>query len=288
MNPAITSMLERYPRDSAAAAINALREILQEIALCGLWRARFFEHAALYGGTALRILYGLDRFSEDLDFSLLEPRSRFDLAPYCSSVEEELAAWGFSTTVEVKAKTVRRAVESAFLKANTRELLLTIDASAAASITHGRQQLRIRFEVDTDPPPGFTTETRFLLQPIPFSVRAYDLPSLFAGKMHAVLCRAWKSRVKGRDWYDLVWYVARDTPLDLGHLEARMRQSGHLEGSDPLNEQSFRELLRRRIESVDLTRAAEDVRRFLAHPSAVDVWSSEFFADVARRIRFRG
>ena len=284
MNEAIASMLERYERGSATDEINALREILQEIALCGLWRARFFERAAFYGGTALRALYGLDRFSEDLDFSLLEPDNRFNLAPYCSSIQEELAAWGFATRVEVRRKSARSAVESAFLKANTRELLLTINASEAAAITHGRQELKIRFEVDTDPPPGFSTETRFLLQPIPFSVRAYDLPSLFAGKMHAVLCRSWKSRVKGRDWYDMVWYVARNTPLDLGHLEARMRQSGHLTHADALSKQSFRELLLKRIESVDLAMAAGDVRRFLAHPSAIDVWSPEFFVDLAQRI----
>ncbi len=135
--------------------VNALREILQEIGLCGLWRAKFFEHAAFYGGTALRVLYGLDRFSEDMDFSLLVPSSDFDLATYCGAVEEELSSWGFPATVEVKNKTADSAIESAFLKANTRLLLLTIDAARMASTIHGRRELKIKIEVDTDPASAF-------------------------------------------------------------------------------------------------------------------------------------
>jgi predicted nucleotidyltransferase component of viral defense system len=288
MNPAITSMLERYQRRSAEDHVNALREILQEIALCGLWRAKFFEHAAFYGGTALRVLYGLDRFSEDMDFSLLAPADGFDLAPYCGAVEEELISWGFPATVTVKGKTARSAVESAFLKANTRQLLLTIDAGDVASVIHGRRELKIKLEVDTDPPPGFSTETKFLLQPIPFSVKAYDPPSLFAGKMHAILCRGWGARSKGRDWYDLVWYVGRGTSLDLAHLEARMRQSGHYDDDAALDESAFRSLLARRIEDLDIAAVRSEVERFLLDPATVSVWSRSFFLTVARRITIQG
>ena len=287
MNPAIASMLERYDRRSADDHLNALREILQEIALCGLWRAKFPEHAAFYGGTALRVLYGLDRFSEDMDFSLLAPTDDFDLVPYCGAVEEELRAWGFPATVQVKRKTARSAIESAFLKANTRQLLLTIEEGEVASAIHGRRELKIKLEVDTDPPPGFFTETRFLLQPIPFSVKAYDPSSLFAGKMHAVLCRRWGTRVKGRDWYDLVWYVGRGTALDLKHLEARMRQSGHYSDDAALDESTFRLLLGRRIENLDIVAARSEVERFLIDPGTVRVWSRNFFRAVARKISFR-
>lgn len=287
MNPAIAGMLDRYQRRSADDQVNALREILQEIALCGLWRAKFFEHAAFYGGTALRVLYGLDRFSEDMDFSLLAPASRFDLAQYCGAVEEELRAWGFPATVAVKRKTRQSAIESAFLKANTRQLLLTIEAGEVASAIHGRRELKIKIEVDTDPPSGFSTETKFLLQPIPFSVRAYDPPSLFAGKMHAVLCRAWGARSKGRDWYDLIWYVGRGTALDLAHLEARMRQSGHYVDQAALDESTFHSMLTRRIECLDITAARSEVERFLPDPAAVEVWSRDFFRAVAQRISIR-
>ena len=230
------------------------------------------------------MLYGLDRFSEDMDFSLLAPADDFDLVPYCGAVEEELRAWGFPATVQVKRKTARSAIESAFLKANTRQLLLTIEAGEVASAIHGPRELKIKLEVDTDPPPGFFTETKFLLQPIPFSVKAYDPPSLFAGKMHAVLCRGWGTRVKGRDWYDLVWYVGRDTALDIGHLEARMRQSGHYSDDTALDEGTFRSLLERKIEHLDIVAARSDIERFLIDPATVRVWSPDFFRAVAHKI----
>ena len=285
MNQAIAGMLERYERHSASDHVNALREIFQEIALCGLWRAKFHEKAAFYGGTALRVLYGLDRFSEDMDFSLLAPDERFDLTPYCGFIEDELSAWGFTATVEAKTKTAKSAVESAFLKANTKEQRLLIDAGDEVAATiHGQRRLKIKIEVDTDPPPGFSTETRFLLQPIPFSVRVYDPPSLFSGKMHALLCRGWKSRVKGRDWYDFVWYVGRRTELDLTHLEVRMRQSGHYDEAAALDEPAFRSILATRISKLNVAAARSDVERFLPDPSAVSVWSREFFSAVAEKV----
>lgn len=288
MNPAVESMLGRYQLRSAEDHVNALREILQEIALCGLWRARFYEKVAFYGGTALRMLYGLDRFSEDIDFSLIEPDPGFSLEHYLRSLESELAAWGFAATIEPKKKTSKSAIESAFLKTNTREQLLRITASPeTAAMIHSRRELKIKIEVDTDPPADAATETKFLLQPIPFSVRAYSPPSMFAGKMHAALCRGWKSRVKGRDWYDLVWFVARETHLDLSHLEARMRQSGHYADDVPLDEGRFRRLLIERVENLDVDAARSDVERFLPDLSSVEVWSKEFFAEIVQRIHVK-
>ncbi|MDF1552536.1 MAG: nucleotidyl transferase AbiEii/AbiGii toxin family protein [Deferrisomatales bacterium] len=285
MNPALQEMLSRYPRGSADESVNALREVLQELALLGLWRGKFFEQAAFYGGTALRILYGLDRFSEDMDFSLLQPDANFSLERYLPYVERELQSWGFHASVEAKAKTVDSAIESAFLKANTREQLLVIEAEEeVAAGVHPGQVLRVKFEVDTDPPPDFSTETKFCLQPIPFSVLTYSQPSLFAGKMHALLCRTWGRRVKGRDWYDFVWYVGRGTELDLHHLEARMRQSGHYDDGAPLTESRFREILAERIASLDVARAKADVVRFLPDASSAEVWSREFFTAVADKV----
>ncbi|MDW7712360.1 MAG: nucleotidyl transferase AbiEii/AbiGii toxin family protein [Deferrisomatales bacterium] len=288
MNPAVAAMLRKYERRSVDDHVNALREIFQEIALCGLWRGKFFERAAFYGGTALRVLYGLDRFSEDMDFSLLTPDPHFDLGPYCAMMMRELRAWGFSTRVEKKEKSAESAVGSAFLKANTAEQLLLIEAGEEiAGAIHRGQNLRIKVEVDTDPPPGFSTEAKFLLLPVPFSVRVFDLPSLFAGKMHALLCRGWKTRVKGRDWYDLVWYASRGTELDLAHLEARMRQSGHYKGNDSLDEGTFRPLLAEKIDRLDVARARADVERFLVDPSSVEIWSREFFHAVGEKIAVR-
>ncbi|HAT71485.1 MAG TPA: hypothetical protein DCS63_01550 [Elusimicrobia bacterium] len=280
MNPAIETMLARYSFASNEDKLRALREILQETALLGLWRGKFFEHAAFYGGTALRVLYGLDRFSEDMDFSLLKPAPGFRLEPYCGFVKDELRAFGFTAEMVVRKKAAGGQVKSAFLKADTLEQLLVIGMAGES----GLPNTKIKIEIDTDPPPYFKTEARVLLNPIPFNVKVFAPSSMFAGKMHALLCRGWKTRVKGRDWYDFVWFVGRRTPVNLRHLEQRMRQSGDWDKAGPLTEEAFRDVLRRHIDSVDIAQAKEDVFRFLAVPDAVAVWSKDFFMDVAGRV----
>ncbi len=289
MHEAVTRMLAKYEPRSVDDSVRALREIIQEVALLGLWRAKFFEHAAFYGGTALRILYGLDRFSEDLDFSLLTPSPDFNLARYTASLEEELQAFGFNVRVEMVDKAVESAVQSAFLKANTRNELLVIEAGEelTGQVAAG-QVLKVKIEVDTDPPPGFSTQTRYLLQPIPFAVRSYSLPDLFAGKMHAILFRKWKNRVKGRDWYDLVWYAANHPRLNLAHLEQRMRQTGHWSGDKNLSPVVFADLLFEAIDRLDVNQARKDVAPFVKDQQMLALWSHDFFQDVAGRIMTEG
>ena len=285
MHEAVARMLSKYECRSAEDYTHALREIMQEIALLGLWRSKFFEKAAFYGGTALRILYGLDRFSEDLDFSLLSPIRDFDIDKYSLALEKELRAFGFDVRVEKRNKAITTPVQSAFLKANTFNelLLISTDESIVQAVPRG-QVLKIKLEVDTDPPPGFSTESKYLLQPIPFAVRTYTLPDLFAGKMHAVLCRKWKNRVKGRDWYDLVWYAANYPELHLDHLEQRMRQSGHWPNIEAMDESAFRKLLCDKIDTLDVDQARREVEPFVRHPEALEIWSRKFFHDVASRI----
>jgi len=287
IHEAVSRMLAKYEPKSVDDSVRALREIIQEVALLGLWRAKFFEHAAFYGGTALRILYGLDRFSEDLDFSLLAPSPDFNLARYMASLEEELQAFGFNVRVEMVDKAVESAVQSAFLKANTRNELLVIEAGEelAGQVAAG-QVLKVKIEVDTDPPPGFSTSTRYLLQPIPFAVRSYSLPDLFAGKMHAILFRKWKNRVKGRDWYDLIWYAANHPQLNLGHLEQRMRQTGHWSGELSLSPVAFSDLLLEAIDLLDVNQARKDVAPFVKDQQMLALWSHDFFSDVASLIHF--
>lgn len=286
MHDAIQRMLAKYDIHSVDDTVRALREIIQEIALLGLWRARFFEHAAFYGDTALRILHGIDRFSEDLDFSLLRPNPEFSMARFNSALEEEIRAFGFTLRVETVRKSAKSAVQSAFLKADTRNQLLVIetDARMARTIPPG-QVLKIKIEVDTGPPPGFMTTTRYLLQPIPFAVRCYTLPSLFAGKLHALLFRRWENRVKGRDWCDLVWYVAHHPELNLHHLEQRMRQTGDWNETASLTRGRFMELIRDAIDRVDPDQARRDVSPFVKNPQTLAIWSRDFFRDVAAGIR---
>jgi len=287
VNEAVMRMLARYERRRVEDDVRALREIVQEIALLGLWRSRFFERGAFYGGTALRILYGLDRFSEDLDFSLLRPSAEFDLSRYCHALEKEIRAFGFEATVTGKTKSAQSTIQSAFLKADTLKYLLVINSTESLTATIPRGQvLKIKIEVDTDPPSGFDTETRFVLQPIPFSVRALSLPDMFAGKMHAVLCRGWKGRVKGRDWYDLVWYVANHPQLHLKHLEQRMIQTGHLKKTERLTPEKLSTIAETVVGKLDVHQARREVEPFVKDPEALTIWSGDYFRDVIRRIVF--
>ena len=285
MHEAVKRMLTKYNCQSSQQYIHALREILQEVALLGLWRSKFFDKAAFYGGTALRILYGLDRFSEDLDFSLLEPSTDYNIANYEKALLKEIEAFGFEIRFEVRTKSKPSSVQSAFLKANTRRQLLIIEAGEeiAGAIPKG-QPLKIRLEVDTDPPAGFDTQTRYLLQPIPFSVRVFTLPNLFAGKMHAILCREWKGRVKGRDWYDLVWYAANHPQLNLAHLEYRMRQTRHWTKKEAISPANFSKLLNQRIDKLNIKQMSEEVAPFIRDTGQLAIWSKEFFVDVTGHI----
>jgi predicted nucleotidyltransferase component of viral defense system len=287
MHEALAQMIAKYECQRLEDTARALREIMQEIALLGLWRSKFFENAAFYGGTAMRVLYGLDRFSEDLDFSLLKPMKQFDISKYLAALQKELEAFGFDVRVEQRNKAVKSAVQSAFLKANTLNQLMVIET--AEEILHQvprGQVLKVKLEVDTDPPPGFSTQTKYLLQPIPFAVRTYALPDLFAGKMHAVLCRRWKTRVKGRDWYDLVWYAAHHPQLHLSHLEQRMRQSDHWKEEKALSAKFFETLMQNAIDRLDVDQARREVEPFVSNPASLEIWSRDFFRDVASRIQF--
>lgn len=286
IHPALAGLIDRYQYQSPLDYQNAVREIVQEIALLGLWRTPFYQHAAFYGGSALRIFHGLQRFSEDLDFSLLHQNPDFSLKSYLGAVADELAAWGFVFRSEVVEKRTPTAIDSAFLKGSTVMNLLQIGAppEIAARLPKG-QLIRIKLEIDTDPPPGAITETLTRLVPTPYQVRVYDLPSLFAGKLHAVLCRNWKSRVKGRDFYDLVWYVGRGIPVNLAHLEARMRQSGDWSQETPLDVAELRNRLAQRFASIRFNQAKEDIEQFIKDPSEVGLWSIEFFQGLIPMIK---
>jgi predicted nucleotidyltransferase component of viral defense system len=285
MNEALARMLARHEGRRLEDYVRALREILQEIALLGLWRSKFFERAAFYAGTALRIIHGMDRFSDDLDFSLLRPAPRFDLSRYSAALQKEIQSFGFDVRVAKKESEQRSAIQSAFLKADTLKQLVVVEAGREILRELPRGQvMKIKIEVDTDPPPGFETETRFLLHPIPFSVRTFVLPDLFAGKMHALLCRRWKNRVKGRDWYDLVWYTANHPRLHLSHLEQRMRQSGDLEKGESLTRPVFFSLLDQAIARLDVGQAKKEVEPFIPNAETLAVWSREFFRDIVKRI----
>jgi predicted nucleotidyltransferase component of viral defense system len=285
MNHPLDSLLARYSLATLQDYERALREVVQELALLGLWRAKFYEHAAFYGGTALRVFHHLPRFSEDLDFSLIEPLPSFRLDPFLSAIRDELSAYGFTFEVEKKQKAIETAIESAFIKGGTRINLLRIGTPEFLSEKlPALQQVRVKLEIDTNPPPDASFEVHTSLLPIPFQVRLYDLPSLLAGKLHAALCRDWKGRVKGRDWYDLVWYAARSVTCNLSHLAARMRQTGHRSSTEPLTFQELEHQLLRRIDQIDFEAAKSDVRPFIADASELALWGKPFFREIVQRL----
>lgn len=276
MNQAIQNMLNRYRCETRPQFERALKEILQDLALVGLWRAHFFEHAAFYGGTALRILYGLDRFSEDLDFTLLKPDDNFSLDVYNSSMRSELEAYGFDVEVETRAKTWQTPIQSAFIKTNTLGELLKIGIPKhLVKGFHPETQLKIRVEVDTEPTPAYRTETHFLKAPMPVGIRAVISEDIFAGKMHALLFREWKGRVKGRDWYDWLWLVREGVKLNLERLSIHLRASGFLTGDDLLTKKRFEQLMYDKIESLDLESALGDLRPFVSDSAQIADWSKD-------------
>lgn len=288
MHQAVKAMLAKYKCRTEQDYINALKEIFQEIALLGLWRAKFYEKAAFYGGTALRILYGLDRFSEDLDFSLLKADKNFDLFAYNQAIKDELNGFGFDVNVDTKVKNKESNIESAFIKAETKKQLLLIEVSPhVISRIHNMNNIKIKMEIDINPPGKFKTETKTLLQPIPFSVKTYQLPDLFAGKIHALLCRPWQQRVKGRDWYDFVWYISRNTLINLTHLRERLIQSGALEKKSKFTASDLNAMLTNKIKNTDFDNAKKDILPFINDPQAVALWSNEFFLGLIDKITHR-
>jgi predicted nucleotidyltransferase component of viral defense system len=283
MNIAIAQMLERYQCQTESDYTNALREIMQEIALLGLWRGKFFEHAAFYGGTALRIIYGLERSSEDLDFSLLTPNPQFRLKLFGDALKRELESFGFSVEFSSKEKKLPLNIDSAFLKTNTKLQLISIGlGDELARQIHSKRELKIKLEVDIDPPPEFKTESKTLLLPIPHAVRVYTLPNLLAGKLHAVLCRKWLQRSKGRDWYDMVWYAGHYPKVNLKHLEVRMRQSGNYPDDTPLTLERLHHFLSKAVAEVDIAAIKQDVMPFIHDQQTLELWSKDFFEKIIK------
>lgn len=283
----IKEWLASYNPVNKEDALNALREMMQEIALAGLQRAGFFEKAAFYGGTALRIFYGMDRFSEDLDFSLLEENPGFSLEKYLDAVLMEFESLGMKVSVKEKQKTNRNNIESAFLKSETIWKELVLEGTIPQNGLEQQANLKIKLEVDTIPPLDFETEEKLLLKPFSFYVKCFTLSDLFAGKMHALLFRKWKNNVKGRDWYDMEWYIKKGVPLNLKHFLARAKDSGDW-GKETITGPELKELLGTKIDTVDLNRVKADVIRFIPDPKVLDIWSAKYFHDLIGYLKISG
>lgn len=281
----IKEWISEYNPKNEEEILDALREIMQEITLAALSRTDFFEKAGFYGGTALRIFYGLDRFSEDLDFSLLDVDEEFTLEPYFSTILTEFESLGIKVSIKEKEKVKHSSIESAFLKTETiwKELVLE-DVVKQTGVTSNKR-IKIKIEVDRIPPLGFKTEEKLLIRPFSFYVRCFTRPCLFAGKLHALLYRKWNNRVKGRDWYDLEWYIKKGIPLDLGHFLSRAKDTGHWKAEEITREQII-ELLQDKIDSVSFANIKEDVVRFIKEDNVLSIWSASYFKDLVEKMKF--
>ncbi len=273
MNDIYQKMLSDYDLSTAQQKRNAVFEVNQQIVLAGLYRGGFFASAAFYGGTCLRIFHGLNRFSEDMDFSLTTPDENFQFEKFFPYVVDEFAYVGRKVEIHKKEKRTFGRVESAFLKDDTDVYDLTFQTE---------KSVRIKIEVDTKPPMLFSTEDKLLLLPFSFMVRCFTLPDLFAGKMHALLFRNWKNRVKGRDWYDFEWYVRNGVPLDYTHLQERIRQFNGL----GIDKDEFIKQLKERLSNTNIAQVKQDVEPFMKNINETNIWSNDYFLQLADMIKF--
>lgn len=267
------TMLSAYDITTEQKKRNAIFEVNQQIILAGLYNGGFFEKAAFYGGTCLRIFHRLQRFSEDLDFSLLQSDENFDFTQYFQPIIDQFSMVGRSVEIKKKDKKSFGKVESAFLKDNTDVYDISFQTD---------RSIKIKIEVDTLPPLHFKTEQKLLILPFSFMTRCYTLPDLFAGKMHALVYRAWKNRVKGRDWYDFEWYVRHGISLDFNHLAERVLQFNH----ETIDRESFMILLKDKLASTNIEQVKKDVLPFIKHPEELKIWSNDYFLQLANMIIF--
>jgi predicted nucleotidyltransferase component of viral defense system len=285
VNNIIEQMLDKYEINNTNDEINALKEIIQELVLSGLSRGGFFKEAAFYGGTALRIFYKLDRFSEDLDFALISPNKNFNLSKYFACIENELKAYGLNLEIKTKPKNINSNITSAFVKDNTLEHILKFFLNEENhKYNHVLKNIKIKFEVDINPPSGATYEEKYKLLPSPHQIKLYDKESLFAGKIHAILCRNWKTRTKGRDLYDYVFFLANNTKVNLNLIKNKLIDSGYIDPNNKFDINVLKNLLIEKFNEIDYNEAKEDVLPFIKNVDSLNIWSSEFFISITEKL----
>ena len=284
MNSVLQNMLSKYDIKNTLDETNAMKEIIQEIVLCGLSRGGFFDEAAFYGGTALRIFYGLNRFSEDLDFALLKPNLTFDLRKYFSFIEKEVKAYGLNLSINEKDKNKESNITSAFLKGDTKEHIMIFFPNENMKNTTSLKSIKIKFEVDTNPPDGATYNFKYKLLPSPHQVRLYDEASLFAGKIHAILCRNWNYRTKGRDLYDYIFYLSKNIGVNLVLLREKLIASEVLEKHEEFNIEKLKFLLNKKFSKINYKDAKEDVVAFIEDIDSLELWTEDFFKEITNNL----
>lgn len=285
MNRTIDDLLETYKPKTLEETKQALKEIVQSIVLVGLSQGNFFTKASFYGGTALRIFYHLNRFSEDLDFTLNQPDSNFSFSPFIPGIKNVAASYGIDLTVNAKEKRNASSVESAFAKLNTYQTFLTLKINSNFySTLHKDEVIKIKFEVDKEPALGFNVEAKWLVQPEFAPIIVLDSSSLFAGKIHAILCRNYKNTVKGRDYYDFLFFVSHNVSPNLDYLRNKLINTGKMTLQDNFNLSVMKKMLHERFSLVDFKEAGQDAARFLTKPEDLSFFHKEIFDSLVEEI----
>ena len=277
----IEQRLANYNCKTDVEEQQAIREITQEVVLAALGRGSFFKHALFQGGTCLRIFYGLNRFSEDMDFILRDVNPDFRLKDHIKHLTDELVAYGYNIKITDRDRT-DATVKKVFLKDNSLGKVIDLRHS---SQTGPMAKIRIKLEVDTNPPAGSGYELKYLDFPFVSAVAVQDRPSLFAGKLHALLCREY---IKGRDWYDFIWYTSNGIGVNYDFLSSAINQLGPWQDQFITADKAWLlNELERKITSTNWKQAAEDVRRFVrvAEQPSLDLWSKDLFLGQLDKLR---
>lgn len=285
MRSSIEEIVDKYNPKTIEELKAALREVLQSIVLIGLSRGGFFNKASFYGGTALRIFYGLNRYSEDLDFTLKEKDKNFNLEPYLKYVKEVALSYGLELEVTTKIKQVDTPIESAFAKLNTYQTFINLKFDANMSNRlHKDEVIKVKFEVDCNPALGFKTESRWVDLPEFASISVLDESSLFAGKLHAILCRTYKNNVKGRDYYDFLFYISKRVSPNLEYLKNKLIDTGKIKEDDDFNIEILKEMLLEKFNSIDFNQVKTDASKFLFKNEDLSFYSKELFIDMLKKL----
>lgn len=285
MNETMEALVKRLDPDSVDERKIVVRQAVQEVALNGLSETDFFDRAAFCGGTALRIFHGLDRFSEDLDFSLQNTDWEFSFDEYLPAICGKAQSFGFELEAKSKVKSEGNNIKSAIIKGNTRELLgLCYPDDGSASHVAKDDSARIKIEADVNPPALASYEVLRSSPPLDYTARLHDMPSLFAGKIDAVLCGPWKNRTKGRDLFDFRFYIEKGIPVNMEYLESRIVSKGHADPGDCFDRDRLLDMLRRRFMELDYPSAMEDAGTFAADWASCEGWCPEMFISLSERL----
>ena len=281
----IEEIIKSYNPKSLDETKLVIRELVQKIVLVGLSRSNFFSYASFYGGTALRIFYGLNRYSEDLDFTLNEVNPSFSLEPFVGKIKEVALSYGLELEIINKEKKIEPPIESAFAKINTYQTFISLHLNEKMiSLLHKDEIIKVKFEIDCNPQLGFNIENKWLDIPEFASVAILDAPSLFAGKIHAILCRNYKNTVKGRDYYDFLFYIQKRINPNLTYLKNKLIESNKLNKEDPFNIDILKDMLKKRMNEVDFTQVKTDASRFIFTNEDLSFYSKDLFIQMIDKI----